>query len=217
MGIIGLIDDIVLNYLFCASYAGCYTFGEACAAGAENGTLFMKELSACLNPVRPAADIPRPLRRTPLARLLEFHNCGRPLLTYGKAELLICMCMDNRKQLRLPDNFAYILRTGGGNIRFSEFKISYIVAIGGVRHIELIGHDNCGMVNLASKRRAFVSGLVKNAGWTRKRALEHFLAYAPLFEIDDEIDFVLAEARRLNHKSPGVKVLPMFYRMSDKK
>ena len=34
------------------------------------------------------------------------------------------MCMDNRKQLRLPDNFAYILRTGGGNIRYSEFKIS---------------------------------------------------------------------------------------------
>lgn len=177
----------------------------------------MKILLDHLKPVRTAADIPPALRRTPIARLLEYHNCGQKLPRYDKAELLICMCMDNRKQLRLPDNFAYILRTGGGNIRYSEFKISYIVGIGGVRHIVLIAHDNCGMVNLASKRRAFVSGLVKNAGWTRKKALEHFLAHAPLFEIGDEIDFVLAEARRLNLRYPKVKVLPLFYRMADKK
>ncbi|MBU2574355.1 MAG: carbonic anhydrase [Elusimicrobia bacterium] len=161
--------------------------------------------------------MPKILRRTPFGRLLEYHNCGQPLGKYDKAKLLICMCMDNRKQLRLPDNFAYILRTGGGNIRYSEFKISYAVGIGGVRHIVLIAHDNCGMVNLASKRGAFVSGLVKNAGWTHKRAMEHFLTYAPLFEIGNEIEFVLAEARRLNLKYPRVKVLPMFYRMADKK
>lgn len=170
-----------------------------------------------LTPVRTSADIPPVLKRTPLARLLEYHNCGRRPRKCGKAELLICMCMDNRKQLRLPDNFAYILRTGGGNIRYSEFKISYAVGFGGVRHIAMIAHDNCGMVDLASKRAAFVSGLVKNAGWTRKKAAEHFALHAPLFEIGDEIRFVRAEARRLGLKYPKVKVLPMFYRVSDKK
>ncbi len=177
----------------------------------------MKNYSKYLKPVRLPADIPQVLRRTPFGRLLEYHNYGQPLGKYDNNKLLICMCMDNRKQLRLPDNFAYILRTGGGNIRYSEFKISYAVGIGGVQHIAMIAHDNCGMVNLAARRTAFVAGLVKNAGWTHKKAVEHFETYAPLFEIDNEIDFLLAEVRRLSLKYPKVKVLPMFYRLSDGK
>lgn len=170
-----------------------------------------------LQQVRTAADIPQALRNTPLGRLLEYHNCARPPAKHAKAEILVCMCMDNRKQLSLPDNFAYILRTGGGNIRYSEFKISYAVGIGGVRHIAMIAHDNCGMVNLAARREKFVSGLVKNGGWTRKEALRHFQKNAPRFEIGDEIEFVRAEAKRLNKKYPRVKVVPMFYRVTDKK
>ena len=170
-----------------------------------------------LTQVRSSGDIPRALRRTPFDRLFGYHNLGLPFRSHDSAELLVCMCMDNRKQLRLPDNFAYILRTGGGNIRYSEFKISYAVGIGGVKHIAMIAHDNCGMVNLASKRKAFVAGLMKNAGWTRKRAMDYFVTYAPLFEIGDEMDFVLAEARRLALKYPKVKVLPMYYRLADGK
>lgn len=170
-----------------------------------------------LVPVGSPQDIPRALRGTPFARLLEYHNCGAPLGRYNNAELLVCMCMDNRKQLRLPDNYAYILRTGGGNIRYSEFKVSYAIGIGGVRHIVMIAHDNCGMVNLASKRKAFIAGLVENAGWAPKQAMDHFNTYAPLFEIGDEINFVRAEAKRLNAKYPKVKVLPMFYKLSDGK
>lgn len=170
-----------------------------------------------LRPVRTASDIPQGLRHTPLGRLIDYHNCGRPPRKHHKAEVLVCMCMDNKKQLSLPDNFAYILRTGGGNMRYNEFKISYAVGIGGVRHVAMIAHDNCGMVNLASKRGKFVSGLVKNGGWTRKDAMRHFLKNAPRFEIGSELDFVRAEAKRLNLKYPNVKVLPMFYRMADKK
>jgi len=172
-------------------------------------------ISSRLKAVARGADIPKALRGTPFADLLKYQNLGQPFGKYDKARLLVCMCMDNRKQLRLPDNFAFILRTGGGNIRYSEFKISFAVGIGGVRHIVMIGHDNCGMTNLISKRRAFISGLVRNAGWSRKKAVEYFATYAPLFEIGNEIDFVIAEARRLNFKYPKVKVLPMFYRIAD--
>ena len=91
------------------------------------------------------------------------------------------------------------------------------MAIGGVKHVVMIAHDHCGMVNLASRRKTFVSGLIKNAGWTRRRAMDYFITYAPLFEIGNAIDFVLAEARRLNLKYPRVNVLPMFYRLSDGK
>lgn len=170
-----------------------------------------------LKAVNSVSDIPKNLRGTPFGELLQYHNLGKPFRKYDKARLLACMCMDNRKQLRVPDNFAYILRTGGGNIRYSEFKISYAVGIGGVRHVAMVAHDNCGMSNLFSKREAFIKGLVKNAGWTRKRALDYFVTYAPLFEIGNELDFVIAEARRMNFKYPKVKVLPMYYRLADGK
>jgi carbonic anhydrase len=81
----------------------------------------------------------------------------------------------------------------------------------------MTAHDNCGMANLISKRGAFVKGLMKNAGWTRKKAMEYFMTYAPLFEIGNEIDFVISEAKRLNFKYPKVKVLPMFYSIEDGK
>ena len=71
--------------------------------------------------------------------------------------------MDSHKRLRQPENFAYIIRTGGANLRDSEFEVSYAIAVGGVTAIALIGHTHCGMVNLISKRESFVQGLVENA------------------------------------------------------
>lgn len=170
-----------------------------------------------LKAVNSAGDIPKALRGTPFAELLQYQNLGKPFRKYDKARLLACMCMDNRKQLRVPDNFAFILRTGGGNIRYSEFKLSFAIGIGGVRHVAMIAHDNCGMSNLFSKREDFIKGLIKNAGWTRKRAEDYFVTYAPLFEIGNEADFAVAEARRMNFKYPRVKVLPMYYKLADNK
>lgn len=170
-----------------------------------------------LKAVNSVSDIPKTMRKTPFAELLAYHNLGKPFKKHDKARMLVAMCMDNRKQLRLPDNFSYILRTGGGNVRHSEFKISYAIGIGGVRHVALVAHDSCGMSSLIDRRAGFIKGLVRNAGWTRKRAADYFAAYAPLFEIGDEVEFVIAEARRLNSKYPKVKVLPLFYRLADGK
>ena len=61
-------------------------------------------------------DIPARYRDTPIGHLLEYHNLGRKLDPYTNAELLIGMCMDNRKHLHIPDNFAFIIRTGGANL-----------------------------------------------------------------------------------------------------
>ncbi|HSQ74865.1 MAG TPA: carbonic anhydrase, partial [Bacteroidota bacterium] len=125
------------------------------------------------------------------------------------------MCMDNRKHLRIPDNFAYIIRSGGGNLRYSEFKVSYAIAVGGVRCIALLGHDQCGMVNLVERKEQFIRGLVENAGWTLQSAEEHFNGFAPMFEIGNEIDFVLSEVQRLRLRYPAVQVAPLLYRMED--
>ena len=154
-------------------------------------------------------------RETPIGRLLEYHNLDRPFDDYTQAELLIGMCMDNRKHLDIPDQFAYILRAGGANLRPSEFKVSYAIAVGGVRHIALIGHTQCGMVNLMGRKEDFVRGLVENAGWEPTAAKDHFFHFSPLFEIGNEVDFVMSEVKRLRLRYPKVQVAPMLYRVED--
>ena len=123
--------------------------------------------------------------------------------------------MDNRKHLRIPDNFAYIIRSGGANLRYSAFKVSYAIAVGNIRYIAIIAHNNCGMVDLLSRKSQFIKGLVDNAGWDKERAEEHFMRFAPMFEIGNEIDFVVSEANRLHSAYPGITVVPLFYRVED--
>jgi carbonic anhydrase len=164
-----------------------------------------------------AEDILPAYRQTPIGMLLEYHNLNRPLEPVEKAHLLIGMCMDNRKHLRIPDNYAFIIRAGGANLRYSEFKVSYAIAVGGVGHVALIGHNNCGMVNLMSRRQEFIEGLITTAGWPRERAEEHFMNFAPMFEIGNEIDFILGETRRLRLRYPKIIIAPLFYKVEDNK
>jgi carbonic anhydrase len=168
-----------------------------------------------LLPLASPADIPAEYSDTAIGRLVEYHNLERPLDPCTQAQLLVGMCMDNRKHLRIPDNFAYIIRAGGANLRYSEFKVSYAIALGGVRAIALIGHNHCGMVNLISKREPFIQGLVDNAGWEREWAEAHFMHFAPMFEIGNEVDFVLSETKRLRLRYPHIQVAPLLYRIED--
>jgi carbonic anhydrase len=154
-------------------------------------------------------------RQTPIGLLLEYHNLNRSLDTYTLAKLLIGMCMDNRKHLRIPENFAFIIRSGGANLRYSEFKVSYAIAIGDIQHIAIIAHNNCGMVNLISRKNQFINGLVDKAGWDKEWAEEHFMHFAPIFEIGNEIDFAISEAKRLRLRYPKITVVPLFYRVED--
>ncbi|OHB51627.1 MAG: carbonic anhydrase [Planctomycetes bacterium GWF2_42_9] len=162
-------------------------------------------------------DIPKIYQNTPIARLLEYHNTNRPFEMYSEAKLLIAMCMDNRKCLRIPDNFAFIIRSGGANLRYSEFKVSYAIAVGKVKHIALIAHNNCGMVNLVARKKEFIEGLIKNAGWTKEAAEEQFMNLAPMHEIGNATDFVLSEKHRLSKKYPKIKIVPLYYKIEDNK
>jgi carbonic anhydrase len=154
-------------------------------------------------------------RNTPISLLLEYHNLNRDFENYSEAQLLIGMCMDNRKHLHMPDNFAFIIRSGGANLRYSEFKVSFAIAVGGVKHIALLAHSNCGMVNLVSKKKQFIEKLSENGGWTIEQAEEHFNNYAPMFEINNEIDFALSETKRLRQRYPKVQIAPMYYKLED--
>ncbi len=156
-------------------------------------------------------------RETPIGLLLEYHNLNREKENYDNAQLLVGMCMDNRKHLNIPDNFSFIIRAGGANLRYSEFKVSYAIAVGQVHHIALIGHNNCGMVNLHDRKELFVKGLVDNAGWDSKKAEEHFQHFSPMFEIGNEIDFILSETERLRKIYPKIQIAPLLYLVEDTK
>lgn len=164
--------------------------------------------------INAATDIPLEYQNTPIERLLHFHNLGADLERCDKAEILIGMCMDNRKVLRTPDNFAFVLRTTGANLRHNEFRVTYALSIGGVRHIALIAHTNCGMVGLSRKLPAFVQGMI-DVGWNETDAREYFFQYAPFFEIENEADFVRLEALRLRPKYPNVMIVPLMYQLED--
>lgn len=165
--------------------------------------------------VKCVGDIPPEYLHTPIEHLFKYHNLNYQFNSYAEAQMLVGMCMDNRKYLHIPDNFAFIIRTGGANLRYSEFKVSYSIAVGGISTICLIAHNNCGMVNLIARKEQFTAGLTERAGWDRSAAEEHFHQFAPMFEIGNEIDFVVSESQRLRARYPKVRVVPLYYKIED--
>ena len=166
-------------------------------------------------PVLKKSDIPAVYRKTPIGLLLEYQNLDRPFDVHPSARLLIGMCMDNRKHLHMPDNFAFIIRSGGANLRYSEFKVSYAIAVGNVSHIALIAHNHCAMANLISRKKEFIEGLIKRAGWKREAAEEHFMNLAPMHEIGNGIDFIMSEKHRLSKRYPKIKIASLYYKVED--
>jgi len=165
-------------------------------------------------PVDAPDDILPEYRDGPVGRLLEYQNLSRPLGP-ASAELLVGMCMDSRKVLRIPSSFAYVIRTAGANMRDNEFRISYAIAIGGVRTIALVAHTDCGMTRVADQREAFIRGLVEHAGWDEARAEALYAEGVPKFAIDNAVAFVMTEAARLRELYPKISVVPLLYRVED--
>jgi carbonic anhydrase len=166
--------------------------------------------------VRSTVDIPRGYRDTPIGHLLQYHNLRYVAREpYRAAELLIGMCMDNRSTLRIPNRFAFTIRTAGGNLRDNEFRIAFTIAVGGVTALAIIGHTDCGMSNLAGRRQAFMRGMVERAGWDAARAAEFFDRNAPRFEIGDEVEFIVREARRIRPLYPKLLVAPLLFNVED--
>lgn len=174
------------------------------------------KLDLTLVPVCGASDILPAYRGTVVGDLLAYHNLGAPHRRHTKTELLIGTCMDHRLQLRIPSDFAFVLRCAGANLGMLVFDMSFAIAVGGVRSICLIGHDACRMVDVASQRQAFVSGLVEIVGWERHRAEEHFDANCSRYGFDDIATFVWLEAERLRRAYEGIGVAPLLYSLDDR-
>lgn len=171
--------------------------------------------SATLITVEHERDVPAAYRGTAIADLIAYHNLAAPHRRYTQAELLAGMCMDHRTRLRIPDNFAYVMRAAGADFRGLSFQISFAVAVGGARAIAIIGHDQCGMSGLAQRRGAFVAGLVDRAGWERQAAEHHFAESLGRFDIGAPVEFTRAQAQHIRRQYPGLTVAPLFYHLED--
>ncbi len=71
------------------------------------------------------------------------------------------------------------------------------------------------MVNLASKEEKVIDGLVKNVGWTKEHAIEHFNSCKPLFSIEHEANFAYSQCETLDQKYPNLTFFPMVYKVED--
>ncbi len=160
-------------------------------------------------------DILPEYRGTAVGDLLAYHNLGTTYRSYEDPELLIGMCMDHRFQLRIPVEFAFVIRSAGANLSHVEFDVSFAVAVAAVRYICVIGHDGCRMVDVLAKREAFVSGLVERAGWDRLRAEAHFDEHASRYSFGDVAEHVWFEAQRLREMYAGMLVAPLVYSIDD--
>lgn len=170
-----------------------------------------------LAPVDAPADVPEEWRGTPVGRLLAFHELDEPLEPPDRPQLLVATCMDHRVTLRMPRDFAYVLRTGGANLAGRDFEVSFAVGVGGVRAVAVVGHSDCGMAGVTDRREPFVRGLVEGAGWEPSDADEHFADRAPRHAIDDPIDFTLVQVERLRRKYPELLVAALHYRVEDRR
>jgi carbonic anhydrase len=124
------------------------------------------------------------------------------------------MCIDFRKSLSIPRDWAFILRREGANMDGAEFAIALALSKG-VRHMALIAHNSCAMSNTAHHRDAFVTVLCEKYNWKRPQAVEFFDNHARSHDIGNEIDFVLQEAQRLSSLFPGLTVVPILFRVED--
>src|SRR5688572_6817766 len=169
-----------------------------------------------LRPVTRLEEILPQYRGTPIEMMLRYHNLGEPRPPSGGTPvMLVSMCMDHRKELHVPNEFAYVLRSAGGNLRDSEFEVSYAVAVGGVSTIALLAHTDCGMAHVSAKGERFVEGLVRRAGWAREDAERHFAEAASRYEIGDATHFVAGETHRLRQRYPKLLVAPFLYSVED--
>jgi carbonic anhydrase len=173
-----------------------------------------------LIPVEVAEDILPEYHNTPIHTLFNYHNLAVPLPPDEKVnrpEMIIGKCMDNRKWLEIPKNYAYILRTPGGNLRGLEFAISYAIGVGGVSTMALISHTDCGMCNVTAKRDLFIAGLMERANFSYNEAERQFNIYADNFEIGDPVEFTIAQAKRLQKIYPTILIAPLLYRVEDER
>lgn len=159
--------------------------------------------------------IPSEYINTPIQKLLEFHNLNIPYDVYIQPKILIGTCMDYRINLRIPPNFGFIIRNGGASLKHNDFQVAFAMAVGGCEAIAVIGHTDCGMVNLHTKHNAFIEGMIGKLKFEPSEAEKFFNTKSSENEISNEIEFTRKQAQQLKYKYPDIPVIALIYEVKD--
>lgn len=168
-----------------------------------------------LQQINDKGEMPKRWQGTPIEEFIAAHNFDAKIAAGTEPKLLIVSCIEYRFQPHVPRNFAYVIRTAGGRISRiagNEFALAYILAKG-VRHIALVGHNDCGMTKVHDFKPNLVQALVEQE-WEPTRAQEFIDQYAEDFAIKDEIDSLEHEFIRLKGLFKHVEVAPLFVSLS---
>ncbi len=156
-------------------------------------------------------DIPAHLQGTPIESLLKAQNMFEAEEeTEDTANLIIGMCMDYRKQLHLPKNCAYIIRSPGANMKDHEFSVALALSTG-IRYMALLVHNKCIMSDPFKQRRNFLKVLVRNHHWKREQAEMMFSSSVTQGYIGEPVSFALQESHRLKTLFADLTVVPLLY------
>lgn len=168
-----------------------------------------------LSPIELPSDVPDRWKGTPIEALINSHNFDTEIETSGNPELVIATCIEFRYQPKVPASFAYMLRRASGRLNGSEFSLAYTLAKG-VRHLALVGHNDCGMAKVADHKESMINALVEQ-GWYRDRAEEYVTVNASRYAISDELSSLKNEYLRLRRLFHKLEIAPLFLSLANSK
>ena len=149
--------------------------------------------------------IPVEWQNTPIEKFIRAENFGEKIEGSGTPELLIAACIEFRYALPIPRMFAYVLRRASGRLIGAEFSLAYILSAG-VKHICLVGHNDCGMTKVEENKQRMINALIEQ-GWYPDRAAEFINTQAGMHQMKDELDGLEWEYRRrsrlYSHSNPS--------------
>lgn len=160
-------------------------------------------------------DIPLEWRGSPIEEVILSQNFGRPIQTSGNPELLICTCIEFRYALPIPRMYAYVIRRASGRIIGSEFSVGYTLSKG-VKHLLLIGHNDCGMSKVPEAAPSVVQAFVEQ-GWSEDAARIYVHKHGIRHAMGDELDSLKDEYLRLRAIFPKLVIAPVFVCLHDNK
>lgn len=157
------------------------------------------------------SDIPPQFDGTPIEALLRSQNFYEVSDdTEQSANLIIGMCTDYRKQLHLPKDCAYVVRSPGANMKGQEFSIALALSYG-IEYMALLVHNHCIMSNPVERRRKFVRILAREHKWNIFEARRAFDRSVHELRIGDPVKFALEESVRLERLFAHLTVVPLLY------
>lgn len=157
--------------------------------------------------------IPVEWQNTPIEKFIRAENFGEKIEGSGTPELLIAACIEFRYALPIPRMFAYVLRRASGRLIGAEFSLAYILSAG-VKHICLVGHNDCGMTKVEENKQRMIDALIEQ-GWYPDRAAEFINTQAGMHHMKDELDGLEWEYKRLRRLFRNVVIAPLFVDLSN--